>query len=130
MTETTNDNTTHTTPDKKSLDPRLFVGSKTTAHDARVQTGYSIWNLVESWMGSNYDDNAVCDSYSDMPHEEWEAAKRYYLEHKPIIDARIIASTPPYADDDTPPPHTTEDYFAWLMRNSVKVNANGADQHG
>jgi hypothetical protein len=130
MTDTTNNNTIHSAPGKKPLDPNLFVGSKGTVDDVRVQTGYPIWNLVDIWMGSNYDDNAVYASYSDMPHEEWEAAKRYYLDHKPIIDARIIANTQPYADDDTPPFHTTEDYFAWLMRDSVKENTNGADQNG
>ncbi len=129
MTDTTND-TTQSAPGKKPLDPHLFVGSKGTVDDVRVQTGYPIWNLIDQWMGAGYDDKGVFEAYSDMPPEEWEAAKRYYLDHKPIIDARIIANTQPFADDDTPPFHTAEDYFAWLMRNSAKVNANGADQNG
>jgi hypothetical protein len=130
MTDTTNNNTTPTTPGKKSLDPRLIVGSKGTVDEVRMPTGYPVWNLVDVWMGSNYDDNAVYDSHSDMSHEEWEAAKRSYLDHEPRSDARIIADIQPYADDDTPPFRTTEDYFAWLMRNSVRENANCADQHG
>jgi uncharacterized protein (DUF433 family) len=130
MTDSTNNNPTHTAPSKKPLDPHPFVGSKGTVDDVRVQTGYPIWNLIDQWMGAGYDDNVVFEAYNDMPPEEWEAAKRYYLDHKPIIDARIIANTQPYADDDTPPFHTTEDYFAWLARNSAKENANGADQNG
>jgi uncharacterized protein (DUF433 family) len=127
LADTTNNNATHTAPGKKPLDPHLFSGAKGTVDDVRVQTGYPIWNLVDAWMGANYDDNVVLEAYSDMPREEWEAAKRYYLDHKPIIDARIIANTQPFADDDTPPFRTTDDYFAWLMRDSGKENGNGAD---
>jgi uncharacterized protein (DUF433 family) len=127
MTDTTNNNTTYTAPGKKPLDPHLFVGSKGTVDDVRVQTGYPVWNLVGAWMVGNYDDNAVFDSYSDMPREEWEAAKRYYLDHKLFFDARIITNTQPAADDDTPLFHTPEEYFAWLARESERENSNGAN---
>ena len=78
MTDTTNNNTTYTAPGKKPLDPHLFVGSKGTVDDVRVQTGYPVWNLIAAWISSGYDDQDVLDGYSPMPPEEWEAAKRYY----------------------------------------------------
>ena len=54
-----------------------------------------------------------------MPPEEWEAAKRYYLDHKTIIDARIIANSQPgVSRRRSPPMQTVEEYYSWLMRDS------------
>jgi len=103
-------------PGKKPLDPHLFSGPMGTADDVRVQTGYPVWNLIELWMVANYNDADVIAGYSDMPQEEWEAAKRYYQEHKPFIDARIIANSQPAADDDVPALQTADDYFTWLAQ--------------
>jgi uncharacterized protein (DUF433 family) len=116
---------------KKPLDPHLFSGPQGTADDVRVQTGYPVWNLIELWRTSGENDDEVLAGYSDMPHEEWEAAKCYYLEHKPFIDARIIANSQPAADDDVPPMQTADDYFAWLAtrdddRETSSDTPNGA----
>ena len=101
-------------PKKKPLDPHLFSGPNGTADDVRVQSGYPVWNLIEAWMTAGYDDSTVAESYSDMPVAEWQAAKQYYLDHKPFIDARIIANIQPAADDDVPAMQTADEYFAWL----------------
>ncbi len=76
----------------------------------------SVVNLIELWMVANYNDAEVFAGYSDMPHEEWEAAKQYYLTHKPFIDARIIANSQPAADDDIPAMQTPDEYFRWLAQ--------------
>lgn len=115
---------------KKPLDPHLFANDDAGVDDVLVQTGYPVWNLIGAWIAAGYDDDAVLAGYSDMPREEWEAAKRYYQDHKIIFDARIISNTQPYADDDTPPLHTAEDYFAWLAQQvrddeQVESNVNG-----
>ncbi len=99
---------------KKPLDPHLFSGPMGTADDVRVQTGYPVWNLIEAWRAADDDDDAVFAAYGDLPRDEWEAAKRYYRDHKPFIDARIIANSQPAADDDIPPMQTADEYFAWL----------------
>ena len=130
MTDTTDNNTTHTAPGKKPLDPHLFVGSKGTVDDVRVQTGYPIWNLIAAWISSGYDDHDVLDGYSPMPPEEWEAAKRYYADHKIIIDARIIANSQPGADDDVPPMRTVEEFYSWLLRDSDKDTPQDTHTHG
>ncbi len=130
MSDTIQNTANDAAPGKKPLDPHLFSGSKGTVDDVRVQTGYPVWNLVGMWIASGFDDNEVLAGYSDMPREEWEAAKRYYLTHKPIIDARIIANTQPAADTDVPPLHTVEEYFAWLASNSKTDAGNGTPQHG
>jgi hypothetical protein len=85
--------------------------------DVRVQSGYPLWNVVDVWMGAGYDDEALIRAYPLDP-AEWAAAKQYHLEHKPILDARIIANTQPAADDALPPMRTVEDYFSWLARTS------------
>lgn len=56
-----------------------------------------------------------------ISQEEWDAAMAYYLDHKPIIDARIISNSQPAADDDVPPLRTVEEYFAWLLHTSAGV---------
>ncbi len=103
-------------PGKKPLSPQLFSGPMGTVDDVRVQTGYPIWNLIGAWMAANFDDEEVLAGYSPMPREEWEAAKQYYLDHKLFIDARILSNSQPAADDDVPPMHTADEYFAWLDR--------------
>lgn len=105
-------------PGKKPLDSHLFSGPKGTADDVRVQSGYPLWNLIDAWTAAGQDDEAVILDYHLTP-DEWPAAKQYYLDHKPIIDARIILNTQPDADDDTPPLRTVEDYFAWLAGSFV-----------
>lgn len=112
-----NEATNNTAPGKKPLDPHLFSGSKGTVDDVRVQSGYPVWNLVDAWIATGYDDDAIIHDYQLDP-VEWAAAKRYYLDHKPIIDARIITNTQPDAEDDVPPLHTVEEYFAWLTSNA------------
>lgn len=117
---------------QKPLDPHLFAGAKGTVDDVRVQTGYPVWNLIAQWMAGGYRDEEVFAMYSDMPHEEWEAARQYYIAHKSIIDARIITNTQPAADDDVPPMKTPDEYFAWLHRDSDgdSQTRNGVDTHG
>jgi len=99
---------------KKPLDACLLSGPKGTADDVRVQTGYTVWTLIAQWQTANYDDDLLLAGYSDMPCEEWEAAKRYYLAHKPFIDARIVINSQPADDDDIPPLRTADEYFAFL----------------
>jgi uncharacterized protein (DUF433 family) len=130
MTDKTNNNTTHTAPGKKPLDPHLFSGSKGTVDAVRVQTGYPIWNLIAAWIASGYDDPDVLDGYSPMTAEAWEAAKRYYADHKTIIDARIIANSQPGAEDDVPPMQTVEEFYSWLMRDSDRDASQGTNTHG
>lgn len=105
------------TPGKKPLDPHLLMGAKRTVDDVRVQSGYPLWNVIDAWISSGHDDAVVQRDYQ-LTHPAWEAAKQYYLDHKPMIDARIIANTQPDADDDVPALHTVEEYFAWLAGNS------------
>jgi uncharacterized protein (DUF433 family) len=119
------------TPQKRPLDPHLFSGPSGTADDVRVQSGYPVWNLIELWLIAGHDDYAVAEGYSDMPAEEWKAAKQYYLDHKPFIDARIIANSQPAADDDVPALQTADEYFAWLGQQSTTPSAvDGMDGHG
>lgn len=129
MTDTISNAAHDAAQGKKPLDPHLFVGSRGTVDDVRVQTGYPVWNLISQWIGSGFDDNEVFAAYGDMPAEEWEAAKQYYLDHKLFIDARILSNTQPAADDDVPQVKTIEEYFAWISPD--KGDANSAAQaHG
>lgn len=102
---------------KKPLDPHLVSGPEGTVDDVRVQTGYPLWNLIELWMVGHYNDATVFAGYEDLPPEEWEAAKRYYREHKPFIDARILANSQPAADDDIPAIQSVDEYFAYLAQH-------------
>jgi uncharacterized protein (DUF433 family) len=115
---------------KKPLDPHLFSGPQGTADDVRVQTGYPVWNLIALWRATGENDDEVLTGYGDMPREEWEAAKRYYLDHKPFIDARIIANSQPAADDDVPPLQTADDYFAWLAARDDDRERSSVMPHG
>lgn len=126
MNETT---TNSRMPGKKPLDPHLFSGPEGTADDVRVQTGYPVWNLIELWMAANYNDATVFEGYADLPTDEWEAAKRYYREHKPFIDARIIANSQPAADDDVPAVQTPDEYFAYLARRNQQERRDNASAH-
>ena len=99
---------------KHPLDSHLVSGPKGTADDVRVQTGDPIWNLIDLWVAGGYRDEVVFEGYADMPREEWEAAKRYYLDHKPFIDARIVANSQPLAEDVVPRFTTADEYFAYL----------------
>lgn len=112
-------------PGKKPLDEHLFVGSRGTVDDVRVQTGYPIRYLIGAWMASNYDDDEVIAGYADMPREEWEAAKRYYFDHKIVFDARIITDSQPGAEEDVPPMTSVEEYFAWLEQNNKPSSSSG-----
>jgi hypothetical protein len=113
MSNTTQTTAHHATPGKKHLDPHLYSGSKGTVDDVHVQSGYPLWNLVDAWIATGHDDDAILRDYHLDP-AEWTAAKQYYFDHKTIIDARIITNTQPDADDDVPPLRTVEEYFAWL----------------
>ncbi len=125
MSDTLDTASNEVAPGKKPLDSHLFSGPMGTVDDVRVQTGYPVWNLIGAWMATNYNDDEVLAGYSDMPRAEWEAAKQYYLDHKVMIDARIISNTQPAADDDVPPLSTTEEYFAWLANNSKAEAGDG-----
>src|SRR5579872_3777004 len=103
MSDTLDRTASDSAPGKKPLDQRLFVGSRGTVDDVRVQTGYPVWNLISQWISGGHDENEVFAAYEDMPREEWEAAKQYYLDHKLFIDARILSNTQPAVDDDVPP---------------------------
>jgi hypothetical protein len=120
MTNTTQQ-TPPAAPGKKPLDPHLFSGPEGSADDVRVQSGYPIWNLIGAWMASHQSDDEVITGYN-IPREEWEAAKQYYLDHKLFIDARIIANSQPAADDDVPPMRTADEYFAWLEQQEVGMS--------
>jgi uncharacterized protein (DUF433 family) len=115
---------------KKPLDPHLFAQEHDGVDDVRVQTGYPIWNLIGAWIACGYNDDEVMAGYSDMPSEEWQAAKQYYFDHKIILDAKLITNTQPYADEDTPPMNTVEDYFAWLARRGQSEAQPGFTMHG
>lgn len=116
MSNTTNA-ATSATPGKKPLNPHLLISQKGTVDDVRVQSGYPIWNLIGTWIATGNNDDEVIAGYG-ISREEWEAAKQYYVDHKPIIDARIITNSQPAADDDIPPVHTVDEYFAWLLRDT------------
>lgn len=129
MTNTTDPTQKTTTPGKKPLNQHLLVGAHGTVDDVLVQSGYPIWNLIGAWMSAGYRDEDVVTGYG-ISAEEWDAAKAYYFDHKPIIDARIISNSQPAADDDVPPMRTVEEYFAWLLRGAdanghQQANANG-----
>ena len=112
-------------PAKKALDPHLLISDDKWADDVRVESGYPVWNLIGLWMAADYNDEEVISGYN-ISREEWEAAKQYYLDHKPIIDARIIANTQPEADDDVPPLRSVEEYFAWLASNAQSDSAKSS----
>jgi hypothetical protein len=97
--------------------PYLLSGAERTPSDMRVTSGYPIWNLAAAWIAANYADEAVIEGYHLDPRE-WAAAKAYYLDHKPIIDARIILNQQPDDDEDMPPMRTAEDFFAWVASRS------------
>lgn len=117
------------TPGKKPLNKHLFAGERGTVDDVRVQSGYPIWNLIAAWMSAGYRDDEVLSGYG-ISREEWDAAKSYYFDHKPIIDARIIANSQPDADDDVPPMRTVEEYFTWLLQNSPMNGHDGISSNG
>ncbi|MGH2516781.1 MAG: hypothetical protein ACRDHP_14100 [Ktedonobacterales bacterium] len=100
---------------KKQLDPQLFSGAKGTADDVRIQTGYPVWTLIAQWQAAGHRDDLLLAGYPDIPIEEWEAAKRYYVTHKPFIDARILLNSQPAADDDVPPMQTADEYFVYPL---------------
>lgn len=124
--EIVNKNTpTSSAPGKRPLDPHLFSGPEGTADDVRVQAGYPVWNLIELWITANFNDATVFEGYADLSAEEWEAAKSYYREHKPFIDARIIANSQPAADDDVPAVQTPDEYFAYLAQRDQRQEWQG-----
>lgn len=107
------DNTQNGASGKQALDPHLFASARGTVDDVRVASGYPVWNLVAAWILAGEDDRAPVAEYG-ISEGEWLAARRYYLAHKPIFDARIITNAQPAADDAVPPMGTAEEYFAWL----------------
>jgi|GEM_PF-1656249 uncharacterized protein (DUF433 family) len=123
---------------RRPLDPHLFANEQAGIDEVLVQSGYPIWTLIAQWINSKYNDEEILAAYSDMPRDEWEAAKRYYLDHKVIFDARIIRNTQPYADEDTPPLRTLEEYFTWYAQLNrepadpadTQNTANGSEAHG
>ncbi|HKS69575.1 MAG TPA: hypothetical protein VJQ45_04110 [Ktedonobacterales bacterium] len=117
------------TPGKKPLNQHLLSGARGTVDDVRVQSGYPIWNLIAAWMSAGYRDDEVLSGYG-ISREEWDAAKSYYFDHKPIIDARIIANSQPAADDDVPPMRTVEEYFTWLLHNSSETGRDEVVSNG
>lgn len=129
MTNTTDATHRTATPGKKSLNEHLIAGERGTVDDVRVQSGYPIWNLIGTWMSTGYRDEEVVTSYG-ISAEEWDAAKSYYLDHKPIIDARIISNSQPAADDDVPPLRTVEEYFAWLLKSTDVNGHDGVSSNG
>jgi hypothetical protein len=123
------DSKQNSTSGKKPLSPHLFVGARGTVDDVRVSSGYPIWNLVAAWIMAGEDDRAPIAEYG-ISAQEWQAAKQYYLEHKPIFDARIITNSQPAADDDVPPISSVEDYFAWLRREGLSDASHESLAHG
>jgi len=113
----------------KPLDSHLFVpDEREGVSHVLVQTGYPVWNLIAAWMASNYDDEQVLTDYSDMPRAEWETTKRYYLDHKLFIDARIVLNSEPYAEDDVPPMASADEYYAYLIRQEAEEAAQDTEQ--
>ncbi len=79
-----------------------------------VQSGYPIWNLIADWMSQEYRDEAVIANYALDP-AEWGAAKAFYLDHKAVIDARIILNQEPVGDL-VEGLNTPEAFFAWALK--------------
>jgi hypothetical protein len=100
-----------------TVNTHLISGPKHEPSDMRVKSGYPIWNLAAAWIAANHSDEKVVADYN-LSLEEWAAAKAYYLDHKPMIDARIILNQQPSDSEDVPAMRTPEDFFAWLASKS------------
>ncbi|MGH2517405.1 MAG: hypothetical protein ACRDHP_17285 [Ktedonobacterales bacterium] len=93
----------------------LLHGADRRASDMHVQSGYPIWNLIADWIARHYSDAAVIADY-ELDPTEWAAAKQYYLDHRAVIDARIILNQEPFDDEIEPGITTSDDFFAWAER--------------
>ena len=113
-------NTPHTTEPAAPADPYLEPGPEETASDMRVVSGYPIWNLIGAWMTADHSDAEVIDAYGLDPRE-WDAAKRYYLDHQAVFDARLIRQFEPKADDLPLGLSTAEAYFAWVAHQARRA---------
>jgi hypothetical protein len=80
-----------------------------------VRSGYPIWNLVGDWIAQHCGDEAVIQDYHLDP-DEWAAAKQYYLDHKAVIDARLIVNQEPLDHEIEPGISTPDEFFAWAER--------------
>lgn len=97
----------------------LTYGSDHRASDAHVRSGYPIWNLIAAWIAAQYNDAAVIAAYELDPNE-WAAAKQYYLDHRAVIDARIILNQEPYDHEIESGVATPEDFYSWAARPHAK----------
>jgi hypothetical protein len=93
----------------------LIHGADHRASDMHVQSGYPIWNLIADWIANQYNDTVVIEEYQLNP-AEWAAAKQYYLDHRAVIDARIISNQEPFDHEIEPGVTTPEDFFTWTRR--------------
>lgn len=96
----------------------LLHGADRRASDMHVQSGYPIWNLIADWIAQHHSDAAVIQDYQLDP-AEWAAAKQYYLDHRAVIDARIIVNQEPYDEEIELGITTPDDFFAWAERTSA-----------
>ena len=96
----------------------LHHGADCRASDMHVRSGYPIWNLIADWIAQQHSDAAVIQDYQLDP-AEWAAAKQYYLDHRAVIDARIILNQEPYDKEIEPGIATPDDFFAWAERTSA-----------
>lgn len=106
------------TTDTTVANPYLLHGADHRASEMHVRSGYPIWNLIGDWITQGYSDAAVIADYQLDP-AEWEAAKAYYLDHKAVIDARLIMNQEPCDREIEPGIATAEDFFAWTMRSGA-----------
>ncbi len=103
------------TTDSTVSSPYLVHGADRRASDMHVRSGYPIWNLIGDWITRQYHDDDVIRDYSLDP-AEWTAAKAYYLQHKAVIDARLILNQEPFDEEIEPGITTAEEFFAWAER--------------
>lgn len=103
------------TVDSTAMNQYLAHGADRRASDMHVRSGYPIWNLIGDWIAQDYDDTAVIHDYNLDP-AEWDAAKTYYLQHRAVIDARLIRNQEPMDEEIEPGIATPEDFFAWAAR--------------
>jgi hypothetical protein len=98
--------------------PYLLHGADQRASEMHVRSGYPIWNLIGDWITQRYSDGAVIADYQLDP-AEWAAAKAYYLDHKAVIDARLIVNQAPFDREIEVGISTADDFFTWAVRASA-----------
>jgi hypothetical protein len=99
-----------------TTNPHLLHGADRRASEMHVQSGYPIWNLIGDWIAQQRNDEAVIQDYHLDP-AEWAAAKQYYLDHKAVIDARLILNQEPCDEEIQPGIRTPEEFFAWAEKD-------------